>query len=858
MRRLLSIISLTFLVLSWGVNGQANFTSAGGGAYRDGDLDYLEQSQTRRIIPLTGKWSVRFADEPSGSTSQVDIPSSFESESELVFARTLPFTPGGDKNYKLTFLGVSNKAEISLNGRMIYRHLGGTFPFSFLLPRDILKKDGNNVISVKVDGNLDKKETFPFKMSFLYPYNNKGIFREVFIQELPNIFIGDYSVNYKVSPNGNRVELNLSASISNRNYGKVINDSLGNKFDLTVTIRKRESDGEKAASSVEKFTIAAGKDRESVLNMVLNDPNLWTPQSPDLYDVTFSLHSGSVLVDEAVIPVGFFLFKSGDNTFNLNNNKFSLRGVTYVPSLSKTGGMLTYEEMTRDIRIIKAAGFNAVRFERSIPHPFLLHLCAKEGLLAFVETPIANLPASFADDPLLTENLISFSKLYLKGYKNFSTVAAFGLGTGYLGNTKNSIDLLKKLAAEVKKTTSKMVYASFAKMPGEPIEGIDAYGLEFVNRPSEEVVRVYQQAAKKLGTGRVMIAGAGYIIDPEKAKTGGKHSAEAQAKFFEDILMYAGDNPGFSFFFTTMFDYKSNYQSIVSGAQSEKLVYLGLLPEDRRAGRLSYKVVDALLNGRERVTISLGFEGDDAPMIFILFGLGLALLSAMLLNTGKKFKEDALRAMLRPYNFYQDVRDYNQLSPFLTTYVGLLICAVMALLTSSLLFYWRYDPFLERILLSFGFENLLSFVSYLSWNPVESLFILTAVNFLLALFSTLLVKFGSLFVVNRVTIVKSYLVVMWASLPYIVALPGAILLYRILNSGVANEIIYVILGIFFVWNLHRLLKGMYVVYDVPAFKVYFFSILLVLVVTASWLFYYQMTNFSVEQIIQVYLESKAG
>ncbi len=846
------------MLFVWGVNGQAKFTTAEGLALRDGDLNYLERSETRKTISLAGGWSVRFADEPEGTARQVTIPSSFESESELIFEKTLPFTPSGGKNYKLTFLGVSHKAEIMLNGRMIYRHSGGTFPFSFLLPRDLLKATGQNKLTVKVNGNLDKRETFPFKMSFLYPFNNKGIFREVFVQELPNIFIGEYAVNYKVSPNGNRVELSLLAGISNRKFGRSGADSIGNKFDLRVSVRGSDSEEGRAGATDQKFTIEPGKDQELNLALNISDPQLWSPASPHMYDVSFALYAGDVLIDEAIIPVGFFLFRSGDNNFNLNNGKFSLRGVTYIPSVSEKGSMLSYEEMARDIRLIKSAGFNAVRFEKNIPHPYLLHLCATEGLLAFIEAPISNLPASFADDPLLSENLISFSKLYLKGYRNFSAIAAFGLGSGYLGTASNTTGLLKKLSAEVKKLSGKMVYASFATLPSGQIEGIDIYGLEFINRSSEDLVKIYQKAATQLGTGRVMVAGAGYILDPEKSRTGSKHSTEAQAKFFEDLLMFSTENPGFSFFFTTMFDYRSNYQSIISGAAEGNIVNLGLMPEDRSGGRLSYKVVDALLNGRERVTISLGFDEDDAPIILILFGLGLAFLSALLLNTGKKFKEDALRAMLRPYNFYQDVRDYNQISPYLTTYIGLLICAVMALLTTSLLFYWRYDILLERILLSFGFEKLLALASYLSWNPTESLFILTVMYFSLALLSTLFVRFGAMFVVNRVTFLKSYLIVVWASLPYIIVLPGAILLYRILNSGVANEAVYIFLFLVFLWNLHRLLKGMHVVYDVPAFKVYFFTTVVVLIVAASYLFYHQLTNFTVEQIIQIYLESRTG
>lgn len=846
------------MLFTWGINGQAKFTTAEGLAQRDGDLDYLEQSGTRRTISLAGGWSVRFADEPDGAAKQVNVPSSFESESELIFEKILPFTPAGGKNYKLVFLGVSHKAEIMLNGRMIYRHPGGTFPFSFLLPRDLLKASGQNKLSVKVNGNLDKRETFPFKMSFLYPYNNKGIFREVFVQELPDIFVGEYAVNYKVSPNGNRVELSLLAGISNRKFGRSATDSIGNKFDLQVTVRGSGSEDGRAGSADQKFSLEPGKDQELTLALNISDPRLWSPSSPYMYDVEFRLYAGDVLLDEAVIPVGFYFFRPGDNSFNLNNGKFSLKGVTYIPSVSERGSMLSYEEMARDIRLIRSAGFNAVRFEKNIPHPYLLHLCATEGLLAFIEAPIANLPSSFADDPLLSENLLSFSKLYLKGYRNFSAVAGFGFGTGFLGTTSNTVELLKKLSTEVKKISGKLVYASFATFPAQPIEGIDIYGLEFVNRSSEDVVKIYQQAATRLGTGRVMVAGAGYILDPEKSRTGSKHSTEAQAKFFEDLLMFSSTNPGFSFFFSTMFDYRSNYQSIISGAAEGNIVNLGLMPEDRSGGRLSYKVVDALLNGRERVTISLGFDEDDAPIILILFGLGLAFLSALLLNTGKKFKEDALRAMLRPYNFYQDVRDYNQISPFLTTYIALVICAVMALISTSLLFYWRYDILLERIILSFGFEGLLSLVSYLSWNPTESLFILTIAYFGLALLFTLFVRFGAMFVVNRVTFLKSYLIVIWASLPYIIVLPGAILMYRILNSGIANEAVYIILALVFLWNLHRLLKGMHVVYDVPAFKVYFFTTVAVVVVAAAYLFYHQFTHFTVEQIIQIYLESKAG
>ncbi|MBW7874286.1 MAG: hypothetical protein LC102_04500 [Ignavibacteriales bacterium] len=857
MSRLLFILSLTFIIFSRGINGQAKFTTGVGLATQPEEFEYLEQSDTRRVISLSGEWKVRYADEPTGTAVNVTVPSSFESDDELIFERNLPFAPAAGKNYKITFLGVSNKAEVSLNGRLIFRHNGGAYPFSFVLPRDLLKTNGQNLLAVKINGELDRKETIPFKMSFLYPYNNKGIFREVFVTELPNIYIGEYGVNYTVSPNGNRVELSLISLISNRKYSAQ-GDSLGNKYELSASVRSRGSDEERGTSANHKFSLEKGKDQEVVLSLSLNDPNLWSPDSPFLYDITFSLYAGDNLVDRVTVPAGFFLFRPGNNSFNLNNRNFSLHGVTYIPSIGERGSMLSYEEMVRDIRTIKAAGFNAVRFEKNIPHPYLLHLCAEEGLLVFMELPVSNLSSSYADDPTLKNNLINFSKQYLKGFSNFSTIAAFGLGSGYLGNKANIRQLLKDLSTEVKKGSSKSIYASFALIPGKPIEGIDIYGMEFVNRSAAEVLKIYGDAATKLGAGRVLITGAGFIVDPDEANSGNKHSEEAQAKFFEDLLLYSNDNPGFSYFFTTMFDYSSNYKSIISGAIEGDVLNFGLISQDRKTQRLSFKVADAMLNGREKVTISLGFDEDDAPIILIVFGLVLALLSAMFLNTGKKFKEDAIRAMLRPYNFFQDVRDYNQMSLLLTTYIGFLISAVIALITTSLLFYWRYDIVPERILLSFGFRWVLAIVSYLSWHPTQSLLFLTIFYYLLSVLVSLFVRIGAMFVINKVTFAKSYIIVVWASIPYIIALPGAILLYRMLNADIANLVIYAVLLLILLWNLHRLLKGMYVVYDVPALKVYFFTGLVVIGFLAGYLFYHQFTHFTIEQIVQVYLESTTG
>ena len=77
-----------------------------------------------------------------------------------------------------------------------------------------------------------------------------------------------------------------------------------------------------------------------------------------------------------------------------------------------------------------------------------------------------------------------------------------------------------------------------------------------------------------------------------------------------------------------------------------------------------------MLHNSENVTIPIGSKKADAPMIFIVFGIVLAILMGILVNSGRKFREDASRALLRPYNFYADIRDQRIISgyPFYFTF----------------------------------------------------------------------------------------------------------------------------------------------------------------------------------------------
>jgi hypothetical protein len=182
--------------------------------------------------------------------------------------------------------------------------------------------------------------------------------------------------------------------------------------------------------------------------------------------------------------------------------------------------------------------------------------------------------------------------------------------------------------------------------------GLDFYGIEFFNTSVTSITDELLELQQRLGTGRIIVTSATYVVNA--GNTNGyinEHSFEAQAKYYEDLIDYAHKNPLPGYFINTMFDYRGDFPSLISGYSNENLYRIGILGENRATDRLGFKIVNAKLHNTEIPTIPIGSKRDNAPMIFILFGLAIALLVGVLINSGRKFREDASRALLRPYNF---------------------------------------------------------------------------------------------------------------------------------------------------------------------------------------------------------------
>ncbi len=815
------------------------------------DSLFFDLTKTRSVIALNGKWSVQPADDDKAQKVIVSVPSIFEGEDELIFEKEFELSKSqiSENTLELVFFSINYTADISLNNTIIYRHSGGEYPFKVNLPRDILRSDRKNILTLKLLYELNSKNTIPQKQRFIFPQNRGGIIGDVYIHLKPDFYIAKEKIVTSFSPDYKFATLEVESIIRNnrtRDNSLVTGSPDSYRFLITLTDR--------AGTIIKEipeynFVLDRNKDITIKQKIDVTAAILWSPEIHSSYILRQQVFKSDSLIDIKQKLISLYDLKSGDKTIKLNGADYFIKGVSYYPGNETYGKLISYDQMEKDIALIKEAGFNTIRFAKSTIHPYYLHLCERYGLFAFLEIPINGVPKGIASEESFISRSKEFLYNYISFYEDYPSFAAIGFGGAYLPQLDEHVSLISSLTIAAKEKSNLLTYASFAGINIPLIEGLDFYGLEFMKDNPADYDEQIRELQTRVGKGNIFFSSVTYPV-----YIGGSdgylndYSFEAQAKYYEEFFDYVSQNNPPAFFLNSFADYYGDYSSFLCGGSEENLYRLGLMDENRSKNRISYKVVYSKLNNLEKVTIPIGSKKDDSPMIFIVFGLLLAIFMGVLVNSGRKFRDDASRALLRPYNFFSDVRDQRIISAYHTTLLGLIVAAVIALIISNILFHLKTNLIFENLLLAFASPMVMKTANYLSWHPIMSLLWLTAFNIVLFIIMALVIKIAALFVKTRVYIISVYFTLIWALLPAVLLIPVGIILYRLLYAGSINSYVYIGLLLVQLWILYRLMKGIHVLFDSKPSTVYLYSIIFILALAGSVLFYFELKHSTVQYL----------
>ena len=117
------------------------------------------------------------------------------------------------------------------------------------------------------------------------------------------------------------------------------------------------------------------------------DPQLWSPETPYLYDVKLSLVADGKTLDVQHQKLGVRTVKfSAEGGFQLNGVTRKINGVCLHHDLGPLGAAVNKAAIIRQIRIMKDMGADAIRTSHNMPSTMQMEVCDSMGMMVMAES----------------------------------------------------------------------------------------------------------------------------------------------------------------------------------------------------------------------------------------------------------------------------------------------------------------------------------------------------------------------------------------------------------------------------------------------------------------------------------------
>lgn len=153
-----------------------------------------------------------------------------------------------------------------------------------------------------------------------------------------------------------------------------------------VRVTLTGEDGERAAWDEQPVTLF-GAERVTVRSrMDVAHPKLWSVERPSLYTVTAVLLDGERELDRVTVRTGIrFVTVDRTHGMRVNGRPVKLRGGCVHHDNGILGAVSLKDAEVRKMRLMKQAGFNAIRCAHNPASPALLEACDEVGMLVMDE-----------------------------------------------------------------------------------------------------------------------------------------------------------------------------------------------------------------------------------------------------------------------------------------------------------------------------------------------------------------------------------------------------------------------------------------------------------------------------------------
>lgn len=359
--------------------------------------DYPRPQLVRRDwLSLNGLWQFGFDDKNEGDgqgwksgkdfAEHILVPFTYEAAlsgigkgkdvHERVWYRRSFDLPGGwrGKRVLLNFGAVDWETTVYVNGQEVGKHRGGYTPFSFDIT-SALKGEGRQEVVVRVYDPSEKSgEGWQPRgkqrgSEGIWYTRTTGIWQTVWLEPVADAHLGSVIMTPGVGGDGAGT-LALSAKLPPAANGATLEVQISQKGGPAVTQTAKVADGKVS------------------VDLAVPGAKLWTPETPNLYDLSLKLTQNGKTLDEVTSYTGFRSMGVANGRLTLNGKPYFYRGVLdqgfwpdgiYTPPSD--------EAIRYDVEMTKKLGFNMARKHVKVEDPRWYYWCDRLGVAVWQDMP---------------------------------------------------------------------------------------------------------------------------------------------------------------------------------------------------------------------------------------------------------------------------------------------------------------------------------------------------------------------------------------------------------------------------------------------------------------------------------------
>ncbi|MCX4331761.1 MAG: DUF4982 domain-containing protein [Muribaculaceae bacterium] len=266
------------------------------------------------------------------------------------------------RNVTLVFDGAMSNARVKANGREV-----AYWPYgynSFYADVTDAVVPGRNDMEVELE-NFERASRW---------YPGAGLYRNVHVINTSKVHIpvwGTYVTTPFVSPEKASVRLEIEIDGAEK----------GRRVDVSTEIFSPT--GKVVASNNAPLKAHGQKHFQ---NFLIEQPELWSPESPSLYIARTTVAVDGKKVDSYDTRFGIRKLEYiPEQGFFLNGKPTKFKGVCNHHDLGPLGAAVNRSALRHQVELMKDMGANAIRTSHNMPAPELVELCDELGVMLMVE-----------------------------------------------------------------------------------------------------------------------------------------------------------------------------------------------------------------------------------------------------------------------------------------------------------------------------------------------------------------------------------------------------------------------------------------------------------------------------------------